>query len=157
MQSFAIRRFQGVELFKDCRRSELERIDPLGTTVVVPPLRELCREGELGSEFFVLIDGVAEVEITVGRLALLHSGAWFGETALIHNSPRRASVRTLVESTLIVFTRREFNTLRRGLPRVRDRLDATAALFIRGDVPASRSWYQSVSTSVPAVAATAGR
>ncbi len=155
MRSISIRRFEGIELFNDCRRSELERISPLGTTVVVRPFRCVCSEGELGSEFFILVDGVAEVESAAGRLALLHSGAWFGEAALIDNAPRRATVRTLVESMLIVFTRREFNTLRRELPRVRDRLDATAALFVRGDGPTFRPWYQPVGTSVVAVNAAA--
>jgi CRP-like cAMP-binding protein len=142
----ATRRFDGIELFNGCRRRELQRIDPLGTTVVVRPFRGLCYGGEIGSQFFVLVDGTAEVESAEGRLALMHSGAWFGETELIHNTPCTASVRTLVESTLIVFSRREFNTLRRELPQVRDCLDATAALLVNGEQ--SRPWYQPVKASV---------
>lgn len=157
MRSISIRKFEGIELFNGCRRSELERISPLGTAVAVPSFRCLCSEGEPGSEFFILVDGVAEVEGAARRLALLHSGAWFGETALIHNAPRRATVRTLVESMVIVFTRREFNTLRRELPHVRDRLDASAARYVSGEGPTFRPWYQPASTSTTTVNATVAR
>jgi CRP-like cAMP-binding protein len=144
MSAVTIRRLEGIELFRGCRKSQLEWIDRLGITVVRPAGRTLCSEGKPGSEFFLLVDGLVEVHSSGGRLALLHAGAWFGETALLHNTVREASVTTVVDSMLIVFDRREFNTLRDLAPQVRQRLDFTAALFARGDVPTSQPWYQPI-------------
>jgi CRP-like cAMP-binding protein len=133
-----------MELFEGCRRSRLKMIDRLGTTLVVLAGRRLCSEGNPGLQFLLLVDGLLQVQNTGGRLALLHPGAWFGEAAMIHDTFQRVSVTTVVESRVIVFDRREFNALRDIAPRVRERLDSTAELFVRGDATVSRSWYQPI-------------
>ena len=151
MSAETIRRIEGIELFRDCRRSQLEMIDRLGTTITLPAGRVLCTEGRRGSEFFLLLDGLVEVQSSTGRLALLHAGGWFGESALIDNAPRRASVTTVVDSTVIVFDRREFSTLRDIEPRVRERMDNTAFVLARGEAPMGHPWYQPIGDPVPVV------
>jgi CRP-like cAMP-binding protein len=143
MSRASVRRIEGNGLFSGCRRSELNLIAQQGTTVTLQPGRVLCKEGRPGSQFFVLVDGLVQVRGSRGTLALLHGGGWFGETALIRNRTREATVTTVVESTVIVYNRREFNTMRDVVPRVRERLDGTAALYVRGDRP-THPWYQSI-------------
>jgi CRP-like cAMP-binding protein len=143
MAGASVRRIESVGLFSGCRRSQLELIAQQGTTVTLRAGRTVCAEGTPGSQFFVLVDGLVQVRSSRGALALLHGGGWFGETALIRKAPREATVTTVVDSTVIVFNRREFNTMRDAAPRVRERLDATAALYVRGDRP-THSWYQSI-------------
>jgi CRP-like cAMP-binding protein len=147
MSDLTVRRIEGIELFRGCRRSQLERVDQLGTSLTVRAGRALCREGKRGSELFVLVDGLAEVQTPGGGLALLRRGAWFGETALIYNTAHRASVTTVVDSMLIVFNRAEFNELCRVAPNVRERLELITQPSIGGDVPASRSWYQPINVA----------
>ena len=149
MSTITVQRIERMELFQGCRRSQLKMIDRLGTTVELSAGRELCSEGKPGSQFFLLVDGLVQVQNSCGRLALLHPGAWFGETALIHKTSQLASVTTVVESMLIVFDRREFNDLRSIAPQVRERLDFTAALFTHGDAPTSQPWYQSIDDQTP--------
>jgi CRP-like cAMP-binding protein len=144
MATSTIERIASVDLFEGCRRSQLKMIDRLGSAVTVPAGRVLCTEGKRGSQLFLLLDGLVQVQNSSGRLALLHPGAWFGETALIHKSSQLASVTTVLESRVIVFDRREFNELRQVAPQIRERLDATAACFARGDAPTSHTWYQSI-------------
>jgi CRP-like cAMP-binding protein len=144
MSAVTIRRIEGIQLFDGCRRSQLKAIDQLGMTLDLAADRTLCREGKPGSQFFVLIDGLVGVHSSSGQLALLRAGAWFGETALVYNALQRATVTTVVASTVIAYDRREFNSLRDIAPQVRERLDVTAALFAHGDAPTSQPWYQPI-------------
>jgi CRP-like cAMP-binding protein len=141
MSKTTISRLRSLELFEGCTRAQLAKIDRLGITLGFAPGRALCVEGSPGAEFFVLVDGVADVRTSSGTVALLRSGAWFGEIALIDKVPRRATVTTRSESRVIVFGRREFNTLLAIAPHVRARLQRSAAFFapepgskrVRGD------------------------
>ena len=144
MSSVTMHRIRTVELFAGCRRSQFERIDRLGYTMVLPPERQLCVEGESASEFFVLVDGLVDVRVSTGRVARLYPGAWFGELGLIDNARRRATVTTVVQSMFIVYGRREFNTLLTLAPPVRERLQRNASLVLRGKMPRHRPWYQPI-------------
>jgi len=149
MSAVTIRRLEGIQLFRGCRRSQLELIDRLGVTLVRPAGRTLCSEGDPGSEFFLLVDGLVEVRSSGGRLALLHAGAWFGETALTHHTLREESVTTVVDSMLVVFDRREFNEICHIAPQVRERLDFTAEPFARRDTVTAQPWYQLIVDDAP--------
>jgi CRP-like cAMP-binding protein len=154
MSAITIQRIERMDLFQGCGRAQLMMIDELGTTLVLRAGQTVCREGEPGSQFFVLVDGLAQVQNSCGGLALLHPGAWFGETSLVLMTTHRASVTTVVDSMVLVFNRAEFNGLRDVAPQVRERLDRTAALFARGDAPTSEPWYQPVVDRMPTEPAT---
>jgi CRP-like cAMP-binding protein len=150
MSAVTIQRLEAIELFRGCRRSQLAYVDCLGSTLALRAGRELCREGEPGCEFFLLVDGLVEVERSGRAVARLRPGAWFGETALVNHSCRQAGVTTVEDSMLIVFGPREFNALRRVTPEVDQRLRDTAALFAHGGTPTSWLWYQPIDELVPA-------
>jgi ATP-binding cassette, subfamily B, bacterial len=135
MSKTTISRIRNLDLFEGCTRAQLAKIDRLGTTLAFAPARALCVEGSPGAEFFVLLDGVVDVRTSSGTVELLRPGSWFGEIALIETVPRRATVTTRSESLLLVFGRREFNTLLAIAPPVRERLQRSAAFF--APVPAS--------------------
>jgi CRP-like cAMP-binding protein len=147
--SASIRRLASLELFAGCRRKELARIDALTTTVDVPAGRVLCEEGTSGSEFFVLVAGRVEVRKAGDAAALLKPGAWFGETALLELTTRRATVIARTQATLLVFGRREFNGLLFIAPTVRRRLEATASRVVDGMAPSRQPWYQPLGVKVP--------
>jgi len=129
MSDLTIKRLQDLELFAGCKRSELRQIDQLVVTIDVPAGRTLSMEGGYGCEFFVLVDGVANLHgASSGEAALLTAGAWFGEQALVDSKPRNATVTTVTPSTLLVFGRREFNTLMSGFPTVRALLGQRPAI-----------------------------
>ena len=144
-----MQRLGRLELFEGCRQSQLEKIDELGGTLVVPPEQTLCVEGTPGAEFFVLVDGLVDVRTSTGAHALLRPGAWFGEAALIDKAPRRATVVTRTAAMLIVFGRSEFNTLLEIAPQVRTRLQRSASLVIHSAIPRRRRRYQPVPSGFP--------
>jgi CRP-like cAMP-binding protein len=142
MTSSCIARLKSLELFTGCSRTELAAIDRLGVTLDLPAGTTLCAEAHPGLEFFVLLDGLAEVRTISGTAAELRPGAWFGETALIDDSPRRATVTSRTPVTVLVFGRREFGTLRSVSPEVGERLERTTAQIISGSPPTDLEWYQ---------------
>ncbi len=73
----------------------------------------LCREGEKGNTFYIILDGEADVTKRINEhesrlLSILHSGDFFGEMALIHNAPRVASVQARTNLTVMEIGREEF-------------------------------------------------
>jgi len=148
MSTTAIRNLASLELFAGCRRAELARIDQLGCTLTLPPGRVLCTEGARGNEFFVMLEGDAEVRTPHRAVARLHRGAWFGEVALLKGEPRRATVTTMTDVTLLVFGLREFQALLHLAPCVRARLEGTTARLASGDIPTRSAWYQPLATSL---------
>jgi CRP-like cAMP-binding protein len=117
--------------------------------LTVPRGKTLCREGEIGREFFVLTRGLAEVCGSGNERALLHEGAWFGEGALIENVTRRATVTAVLQSTVLVFDRREFAGMVREMPAVRARLEASVEAIVHHRDGTRFSWYQPITPVVP--------
>ena len=60
----------------------------------------IFEQGNPGSNFYVVSKGKVEVVITDKRVKILSSGESFGEMALLHNTPRTASVITITDTSL---------------------------------------------------------
>ena len=114
-------------LFDGLKRSELRAIDHLGVSLDLDGGRVLCREGEPGEEFFLLVDGTVGAQSSGGLVSILRSGSWFGEVSLLTGERRSATVTTFTPSRVVVFNRREFADLLRIVPTVRARLERSAA------------------------------
>src|SRR5215471_191821 len=75
----------------------------------------ICREGEEGDTFHIILDG--ELEVFVGQgdsvrvLSLLKKGDFFGEMALLQGGKRTASVVVVRRAQLVTLDRASFNSL----------------------------------------------
>jgi CRP-like cAMP-binding protein len=78
----------------------------------------VIKEGDSGREFFVLIDGTAEVERGGKKVADLGAGDFFGEIALIAKTPRNATITTTSPVEALVITDRAFRTLLDHAPQI---------------------------------------
>ena len=94
-----------------------------GTTIV--------RAGDAGSAFYVLIDGAARVDTPTGRSRRLRAGDFFGEMALLDDSPRSASVVAEGEVLALTIGRSSFTTLLRKEPALAQALLRTLAARLR--------------------------
>ncbi|MDP1794432.1 MAG: cyclic nucleotide-binding domain-containing protein [Acidimicrobiales bacterium] len=91
------------------------RLATAGTPVTVESGFPLCREGESGTQAFVLVDGEAVVKLQNGdRIA--GPGEVLGEMAVLApSSTRMADVETTTRSTVLVFDVRTFRGLAESL------------------------------------------
>ena len=117
-----------VPLFSRCSQSELRRIAQIADEVDLPAGRALTKEGTRGREFFVLLDGTADVRRGGREIASLKGGDFLGEIALVTNVARTATVRTTSPVRALVITDRAFRELLRTSPEIQGKvLEAIAA------------------------------
>jgi CRP-like cAMP-binding protein len=115
---------QGVPLFDGLSKKELERVAQWADVVDVPTGYHLLNQGSLPHEFFVILEGTADVERLGERIAGLGPGDFFGEIALVEDDLRTATVVSASPMTLAVMTTREFDSVRHEFPAVGGRIEA---------------------------------
>jgi CRP/FNR family cyclic AMP-dependent transcriptional regulator len=71
----------------------------------------LAREGQSGVGFFVIEDGEAKVEVGGQEVARIGPGGYFGEIALIADSPRTATVTAETPLVTLGMTSWEFRPI----------------------------------------------
>lgn len=114
-------------VFSGIPRSELATADRRLSEISVPAGRVVVRQGEPGLDFAVIVEGTAEVTRDGRTIAHLASGDFFGEMALLGDSPRTASVAATTPMRLLVATRAEFGALLEQASTIRARVRRAAA------------------------------
>ncbi len=90
----------------------------------VPEGTELARQGEFAYEFFVIVDGTAEVLRDGEHVADLGPGDFLGEMGIIGKVVRNATVVTTSAARVIVMTQQDFRSMSRSNPDVSSRIEA---------------------------------
>lgn len=102
-------------IFKDLPRGEAAALEAKLDRVHVPAGEIVVRQGAPADKFFIIIDGEVEVvreDDGVGSVvATLRAGQFFGEVAILLDTPRSATVRTTAATTLLTMDRDTFRTL----------------------------------------------
>lgn len=86
------------------RRAGLEDLGWLATQateVRMPAGQVVYREGDEPDDFWVVVDGAVEVLVDGLTVRTIERGGWFGELGLLHDEPRRATVRSIAPTTLM--------------------------------------------------------
>jgi CRP/FNR family transcriptional regulator, cyclic AMP receptor protein len=116
-----------VPLFARCSKPELKEIAMLADEIDLRAGKELTRQGALGREFFVLLEGTADVKKDNRKVNTLGPGDFFGEIALVTDVPRTATVTTTSPVLALVITDRAFRELLREQPEIQGKvLEAVA-------------------------------
>jgi len=89
--------------------------------------KEMTRQGTPGREFFVLLDGTADVKKNGRRVNRLGPGDFFGEIALVSREPRTATVIATSPVRALVITDRSFRRLLHDAPQVQTKVMAAMA------------------------------
>ncbi|MBA3366221.1 MAG: cyclic nucleotide-binding domain-containing protein [Actinobacteria bacterium] len=100
-----------VPLFADLERRELESLASSFKERIFSPGDTVATEGESGVGFFVIDEGEAAISIRGEERATLRSGDYFGETALIDDGARTATVTASTELRCYGLTSWDFRPL----------------------------------------------
>jgi CRP/FNR family cyclic AMP-dependent transcriptional regulator len=108
----------GVSLFSACSNRELSRIASLADEIDVPKGKTLIRQGDPGTEFFVIVDGRAKATVRGRKSSSLGRGDSFGEMSLLDQGFRSATVTAQSDMHLLVLDSRSFSALIAEVPSV---------------------------------------
>src|SRR6476646_2052532 len=107
-----------VPLFSKLSKKGLQEVAGVADEIDLPEGKALTTEGERGREFFVLLDGQAEVRQRDKQIATLGKGDFLGEIALVTKLPRTATVITTSPVRALVITDRDFTSLLKRSPDI---------------------------------------
>ena len=110
-QDTKVQALKGASLFEGLSRKELAQLARVSEDLEVEPGEVLCKEGEIGHEFFVIVEGSVKVTRKGRTVASRVSGDFVGEIALLEEMPRTATVTTETPVRLFVLTRKDFRHL----------------------------------------------
>lgn len=123
---------RGGWLFSECTDDELERIAALAHVQHVPAGQVIVREGDPGTEFYVVVDGTTRVTAEGDNVADIGPGSFFGEMALLDGGERVATVTAMTDAELLVLHRDEFNDmLAMAMPTLAPKLLAVVGRRVR--------------------------
>jgi CRP-like cAMP-binding protein len=120
-----------VPLFSGLNRRYLNLIAREADEVKVEAGAVLTKQGGLGLEFLLILEGGARVERDGKVIARLGSGDFFGEMSLIDGLPRSAAVIAESPSVLLVIQTRAFRSLLDTVPGLQKRLLVTLCERLR--------------------------
>jgi CRP-like cAMP-binding protein len=107
-----------VPLFAHVSKGELQQIAQIADEIDLREGKEMTTQGERGREFFVLLEGTAEVKKDGRRINTLEGGDFFGEIALVSDTPRTATVIATSPVRALVITDRAFKRLLKDSPQI---------------------------------------
>lgn len=81
-------------LFRGLEPQQLAALAEAATEVEFGPRQVIVRQGEIGTGFFVIVEGRAKVVRDARTLATLGPGEFFGELSVLDGGPRIAQVVT---------------------------------------------------------------
>ena len=109
---------KGVPLFARCTKKELAEIATIADEIDLAEGKVLTKEGGRGREFFVLVEGNAEVKRKRRKIGTLGPGDFLGEIALVTKVPRTATVTTTSPVRALVVSEQNFRRLLERSPDV---------------------------------------
>jgi CRP-like cAMP-binding protein len=110
-QDTKVQALKSAPLFEGLSRKELAQLARVSEDLEVEPGEVLCKEGEIGHEFFVIVEGSVKVTRKGRTIASRISGDFVGEIALLEEMPRTATVKAETPVRLFVLTRKDFRHL----------------------------------------------
>jgi CRP-like cAMP-binding protein len=107
-----------VPLFSSCSEEDLRAIAAIATEAEFAPGDVLCRQGDDGGEFFVILGGRVDVSRDGESIDTLRPGDFFGELALITRALRNATVQAIEPLQALVIQADDFRDLLVRTPSV---------------------------------------
>jgi CRP/FNR family transcriptional regulator, cyclic AMP receptor protein len=120
-------RLARVPLFAGLSKEQLRQIGSLMTRLDVGAGTVLARQGDVGREFVILLEGEVDVVHDGKVVSTRGAGDYVGEIALLDNRPRTATVTAKTDVVAEVLNRAEFSSLLATSPDLSNEVMATMA------------------------------
>lgn len=121
---------RSVDLFRQLDKDALTPLIEAASIASVPEGGVIVDEGEEGDYFYILIRGTARVSNNSGgrtiNLALMHSGDYFGEWAILTGTPRVATVSAIDRVDMLRIERNVMLEFIQKQPEVGKRIERVA-------------------------------
>ena len=121
-------------LFANLSKRDLAQVAHLADEIDLREGTEMTRQGGPAREFFVLLEGEADVRKNGRRINQLGPGDFFGEIALVSDGPRTATVTATSPVHALVITDRDFRRLMKEQPEIQSKVLAAVAARLQDDV-----------------------
>ncbi|HEY6316776.1 MAG TPA: cyclic nucleotide-binding domain-containing protein [Acidimicrobiia bacterium] len=116
-----------VPLFNGLSKKQLRAVSSLATRLDEAAGTQLTKEGQVGNEFIIVLEGEIEIRRGDEVVATRGAGSYVGEIALLDNRPRTATVVAKTPVVIEVIGRREFRTLLADAPELQQEIMNTMA------------------------------
>lgn len=113
-----IQTLKQIPIFAAIDDDGLEVIGRLATDFTAPAGQVLAEVGQPGTGLFVIEEGIVEVDLPDGSTVPLGPGEFFGEVALLTDSPRGARVRARTDVRCLAIERHVFGLLLDAQPTI---------------------------------------
>lgn len=117
-QNVKIEALRRAPLFEGLSKKELTELARVTEDLKVGPGTVLCREGRVGREFFVIVDGTAEVTKGGKSLGTRSGGDFVGEVALLSTKKRTATVTATTPLRCFILRQEDFRRVLEANPSV---------------------------------------
>jgi CRP/FNR family transcriptional regulator, cyclic AMP receptor protein len=126
-QDTKVKSLRQASLFEGLSKKELTELARRSEDMELDPGTVLCREGEVGQEFFVILEGEVDVKRKGRKLGTRGPGDFIGEIALLEDIQRTATVTAKTPLHVFVLTRPAFQHLVNEHPAVERKVMRTLA------------------------------
>ena len=107
-KSIIIASLHKTSIFADLNEYDFQQFFKALKICFVPKNQFIFHQGSFGTEFFIIQSGSVEVLVDNKRKGILYKEDCFGELALLSDSTRKASIRTLEKSSFWVLSQESF-------------------------------------------------
>jgi CRP-like cAMP-binding protein len=121
-QDTKVQALKRAPLFEGLSKKELTELARVTEDLEVPAGGVLCKEGETGQEFFVIVDGETDITSHGKSVAARGGGDFVGEIALLEDTTRTATVTAKTPLRVFVLTGQDFRRLVREQPGVEQKV-----------------------------------
>ena len=123
-------------LFANLSKRDLDEVAHLADEIDLREGKEMTRQGAPAREFFVLLEGEADVRKNGRRINQLGPGDFFGEIALVEDVPRTATVTATTPVRTLVITDRAFRQLLEKQPELQRKVLVALAERVKPELGA---------------------
>jgi CRP/FNR family transcriptional regulator, cyclic AMP receptor protein len=126
-QDTKVQALKGAPLFEGLSKKELTQLARVSEDLEIPKGATLTKEGDIGHEFFVIVEGETQVKRKGRSLGTRGAGDFVGEIALLEQVPRTATVTAKTDLRVFVLTHTDFLHLLEENPKVERKVLRTLA------------------------------